>query len=111
LRDATIRTMCSIVALLALSACSANTYIASNTAAGVGSAATGTTVVAGGVSASVVGGSAAGALGAAGVLGNLFYRGSEPLDRAPPPLLKGRKVNEQDCTKPLVDYSANLRCR
>jgi hypothetical protein len=103
--------MRTIVAVLALSACSANTQIASNTAAGVGSPAAGTTVVSGGVSASISGGSAAAALGAVGVLGAMFTYGNETLDRAPPPLLEGRRVNEQDCTAPLVDYSANLRCR
>lgn len=99
-----------MVAVLALSACSANTQIASNTAARVGSPAAGTTVVSGGVSASVSGGSAAAALGAIGVLGAMFTYGNEPLERTPP-LLEGRRINEHDCTKPLVDYSANLRCR
>ena len=45
--------MRTIVAVLALSACSANTQFASNTAARVASPAAGTTVVSGGVSASV----------------------------------------------------------
>jgi len=103
--------MRKILALLALSACSANTQIASNTAAAIGSPAAGTTVVSGGISASISGGSAAAALGAVGVLGAMFYYDSEPLERAPPPLLEGRRVNEHDCTTPLVDYSANLRCR
>lgn len=103
--------MRTIVAVLALSACSANTQFASNTAARVASPAAGTTVVSGGVSASVGGGSAAAALGAAGMLGAMFYYGNEPLDRSPPPLLEDRRINEHDCTTPLVDYSANLRCR
>lgn len=30
----------------------------------------------------------------------------------PPPALDGsRRVNEQDCTKPIKDWSANLKCR
>ncbi|MGH8688829.1 MAG: hypothetical protein ACREVQ_14100 [Burkholderiales bacterium] len=29
----------------------------------------------------------------------------------PPPLDAGRKVSEVDCTKPIADWSANLRCR
>ena len=28
-----------------------------------------------------------------------------------PELAGGRVVNEQDCTKPIVDWSANLKCR
>ncbi len=103
--------MRTIVAALALSACAANTQIASNTAASVGSPAAGTTVVSGGVSVSIAGGSAAAALGAAAILGTMFYYDEAPRDRTPPPLLEGRSVNEHDCTTPLVDYSANLRCR
>jgi len=53
-------------------------------------------------------GSAAGAVIAIGVLGAMYGSGSEP---DPPRLLEGRKVNEQDCTKPIEDPSANLRCR
>jgi hypothetical protein len=34
-------------------------------------------------------------------------------DAAPraPELAPGRRVNEQDCTKPIEDWSGNLRCR
>lgn len=43
-----------------------------------------------------------------GLLGALF--GREPRDaRAPPELDSTRRVNEQDCTKP-IDNPANLRC-
>ncbi|MBM3367629.1 MAG: hypothetical protein FJY43_05010 [Betaproteobacteria bacterium] len=31
--------------------------------------------------------------------------------RAVPPMDAARKVHEQDCTKPIEDGSANLRCR
>ena len=27
------------------------------------------------------------------------------------PMLKGRAINEQDCTKPIVDMKANLKCK
>jgi hypothetical protein len=54
-------------------------------------------------------GSAAGAVIAIGALGAIYGSGS---DRTKPPaMLEGRKVNEQDCTKPIEDPSANLRCR
>lgn len=29
----------------------------------------------------------------------------------PPPLAPGRRVNEQDCSRPIEDPSANLKCR
>jgi len=31
--------------------------------------------------------------------------------RRPPELDANRRVHEQDCTKPIVDWSANLKCR
>ncbi len=34
-----------------------------------------------------------------------------PRSRAVPELDATRTVNEQDCTKPIVDWSANLRCK
>lgn len=38
-------------------------------------------------------------------------RGLEP-ERAPVrPMDAGRKVNEVDCTKPIEDWSGNLRCK
>jgi len=107
-----MRRIVSALAALALYACTAaNTEIASNTVGRVGTPAAGTTVVAGGVSVSVAGGSAAAAVGAAAILGTMFYYGAEPLDRTPPPMLEDRRINEHDCTKPIADYSANLRCR
>ncbi len=55
-------------------------------------------------------GSAVGAIVAIGVLGATIYgQGSDTAD--PPPLAGNRVVREQDCTRPLEDPSANLRCR
>jgi hypothetical protein len=36
-----------------------------------------------------------------------------PVAASEPPreLDKGRRVNEQDCSKPIQDWSANLKCR
>jgi hypothetical protein len=28
-----------------------------------------------------------------------------------PPMLEGRAINEQDCTKPIADWQANLKCK
>ena len=36
-----------------------------------------------------------------------FSGGSAPV----PPLDESRRVNEQDCTRPIADGAANLRCR
>jgi hypothetical protein len=54
-------------------------------------------------------GSALGAVIAIGALGAMYGSGGERTE--PPALLEGRTVHEQDCTKPLEDPSANLRCR
>lgn len=54
-------------------------------------------------------GSAAGAIIAIGVMGAIYGSGDAPAK--PPPLAEGRTVREQDCTKPLEDPGANLRCR
>ncbi|HUJ86723.1 MAG TPA: hypothetical protein VLX30_07725 [Burkholderiales bacterium] len=54
-------------------------------------------------------GSAAGAIIAIGALGAMYGSGGERGQA--PALLEGRTVREQDCTKPLEDPSANLRCR
>lgn len=54
-------------------------------------------------------GSAVGAVIAIGAIGAAYGSGSEPTK--PPAMLEGRKVSEQDCTKPIEDPSANLRCR
>ena len=106
------RCIVSTLAVLALSACAgANTEIATNTVAGTAVPPAGTTVVSGAVGVSVAGGSAAAAIGAAGILGAMFYYNDEPRDRLPPPLLEDRSVNEHDCSKPIADYTANLRCR
>jgi len=35
----------------------------------------------------------------------------QPLDPRPPALDPQRRVNEVDCTKPIADWSANLKCR
>lgn len=100
--------------LLALSACSANTQVevASNTVAGpLTPPPPGTAVVAGAATVTVVSASGAAAVAGAVVLGALFNYAEAPLDRTPPPMDELRRVNEHDCTKPVTDYSANLRCR
>ncbi len=54
-------------------------------------------------------GSSAAALIGLGIAGAVIYR-SEASGRAPE-LAPVRRVNEQDCTRPIEDISANLKCR
>lgn len=37
--------------------------------------------------------------------------GLPPMNEPPQELDKGRRVNEQDCSQPIKDWSANLKCR
>jgi hypothetical protein len=37
--------------------------------------------------------------------------GLPPMNEPPQELDKARRVNEQDCTQPIKDWSANLKCR
>ena len=51
-------------------------------------------------------GSTAAALIGLGIAGAVIYRSERAPELAPV-----RKVNEQDCTRPIEDISANLKCR
>lgn len=50
-------------------------------------------------------------LGALLLLGFIVSAESHNDAAPPPPLDPARRVLEQDCTKPIEDWSANLRCR
>jgi len=72
------------------------------------------------VSAQVQSGSVFGTLLAVGILAAVWYGedreryvfGAFPSSSGPmPPLDESRRVNEQDCTRPIEDTGANLRCR
>lgn len=45
------------------------------------------------------------------LIGMEFNDPTRPLNPRPPPMDATRRVNEQDCTRPIVDPSANLRCK
>jgi hypothetical protein len=72
------------------------------------------------VSAHVQSGSVVGTLLALGILAAVWY-GEDRERYGPgvypggtslvPPLDESRRVNEQDCTRPIEDGAANLRCR
>ena len=67
----------------------------------------GASISGGGVSARVSDGPAFGAVIGAGILSVIF--GGAP--RKPPELDQSRAVQEQDCTRPIENPGANLRCR
>ena len=84
----------------------------------------GTSVTSSSVGASVQSGSAAGALIAIGLLAAAWHgtgsdrvsdrHGTESFSAMSgpvPPLDETRRVHEQDCTRPIEDGSANLKCK
>lgn len=71
------------------------------------------TGVSGGGSVSVQGSSTAAALAAIVILSGVAYRSEQgmlPVQWVPE-MDPARRVAEQDCTKPIADSSANLKCR
>ena len=106
------------VAVLAGCSSSANVRIGAGPSVPPGTAATGSSV-----GVRVDAGSAAGTLIAIGMLAAVWHgsendrygvrAGLDPFAAAgsAPPLDETRRVNEQDCTRPIEDWSANLRCR
>jgi hypothetical protein len=48
---------------------------------------------------------------AAGAQDSYVYRSDGRARRNPPPLAEDRTVTERDCTQPMVQPSANLRCK
>lgn len=111
----------SWLCIAALAGCSAQ----ANVRLGTGAAAVppGTSVASSSVGAQVRSGSAAGTLLAIGILAAAWYGSDSERygvgDRANPfgaagpvpQLDEMRRVNEQDCTRPIEDPAANLRCR
>jgi hypothetical protein len=80
----------------------------------------GTTSTGGSVGVQVQGGSAAGAALGIAVMGAAIYasersgpdgEGALAPGAAAPPLDATRKVREVDCTQPIEDYSANIKCK
>ncbi|MCL4801250.1 MAG: hypothetical protein KJ025_16780 [Burkholderiales bacterium] len=82
-----------------------------------GAAATTTTVIAGGTGLYVsvsLGTTAANVLAAAtgvAIYAAMLQESGEWRPWNGPPMLEGRTVNEQDCTKPIADVQANLKCK
>ncbi len=108
--------------IAALAGCATNSYtwVSAGSLAGGTLPAAGTTVSSGYVNVSVASSSAAGALAGIALLGFVFHghlngywdegSGYGPW-RPIPPLAEDRTIHEQDCSKPIENSSANLRCK
>jgi len=95
-----------VVLALCVAGCGGNSYVQ------VGASGSPSTGVSSGGSVNVQGRTTFGTLLAIGVLVGLSY-GSDPAvrsGRAPEPEAS-RRVHEQDCSKPIENWTANLRCR
>jgi hypothetical protein len=95
----------------ALSGCASN-YAVFGSTFGAVPVATGTSVVInGGLVASIsLGASAANVLAGVGIV-TLLAAGNGLSPVPPPPMREDRTINEQDCTAPIVNPTANLKCR
>ena len=95
----------------ALSGCASN-YAVFGSTFGAAPVATGTSVVVnGGLVASIsLGASAANVLAGVGIV-TLLAAGNGLSPVPPPPMREDRTINEQDCTAPIVNLTANLKCR
>ena len=91
----------------------ANVQIQGSGAPGFTTLPAGTAVSGGSLSASIQGGSAAGALLAIGLLGATLFSENDHnrIHYRLPALDPARAVNEQDCSRPIENWSANLKCR
>jgi hypothetical protein len=100
--------------------------VSTSTAATTGTAAAGTTAVGAQVTAASSGAGAIAIFAAAAAMmmtastespsGTTTYNANPfaamgSSSRRPPELDASRRVNEQDCTKPIQDWSANLKCK
>ena len=106
-----------------LAGCSSQANVRTGFSGGAGAPA-GTVTAGSQFGAQIQSGSAAGTLLAVGILAAAWYGGDRermperygfgafPGGRIPvPPLDESRRVHEQDCTRPIEDGAANLRCR
>ena len=101
-----------ILTVLLLGGCTANLgfqFGATGKSATTPSVGPGGAFSSGGANAHFDDATGSGALFGAGILGALFGRDQRGSERTPPGLDSARRVNEQDCTKP-VDSPGNLRC-
>lgn len=107
----------AILVALSLVACSGNVSVRSGNFASTTAVSPGTSVQSGSAGLQADVGSGSGALFGAVIVGIMaadavkYYRGAGRWMRDPPPPAEDRRINVQDCTRP-VDFSqGNLKCR
>jgi len=114
----------SLLLVILLAGCSANTNV--RLGSGASTVPPGTSMTSSSVGAQVRSGSVAGTLIGIGILAAAWHGGDryaydvrdrqDPLAPVSRPALESqldesRRVNEQDCTRPIEDWSANLKCK
>ena len=104
-----MRKLLPILAAALAAGCAHYELNATSNTAGSAAAVPGRTVTGGSVQVQAGGSSAAAALIAIGILAGVAAR--EPAASPAPVLAPERRVNEQDCTQPIADPGANLKCR
>lgn len=105
-----LRLLVATLSAAALAGCGGN-YAAHSAAATTGGS-SGSVVIDGGLHASVtvsISATAANVIAAVGIIGLLAAANNVSPVR--PAMLEGRSINEQDCTQPIANGLANLRCR
>jgi hypothetical protein len=107
-----MRRALAVLLAASLSGCASNYAVYGSTFGASSVAATGTAVVVnGGLYASItLGATAANVMAGIGVM-TLLAAGNGLSPVGPPPMREDREINEQDCTAPIVNLTANLRCR
>jgi hypothetical protein len=106
-----LRLIGAALAAAALAGCGGN-YAAHGAGAAAGGS-SGSVVVDGGLHASVtisISSAAANAI-AAGALIGFLAAGNNVSPLRPAPMREDRTINEQDCTQPIANAAANLKCR
>jgi hypothetical protein len=106
-----LRLLGIVLVAAALPGCASN-YIVYGSTFGAAPVASGTSIVVnGGLVASIsLGASAANVLAGVGIV-TLLAAGNGLSPVPAPAMRENREINEQDCTAPIVNLTANLRCR
>lgn len=102
----------AVAAAAAVSGCASSYVVAGSTPGAAMAVTTGTAVVVnGGLWASISLSTAAVNVLAGVGIASLLLAGNGISAVSPPPMREDREVNEQDCTAPIVNLTANLKCR
>ena len=107
-----LRALAALLLAATLSGCASNYAVYGSTFGASSAAATGTAIVVnGGLYATfTLGATAANVMAGIGVV-TLLAAGNGLSPIPPPTMREDREINEQDCTAPIVNPTANLKCR